>query len=241
MATSTPTPTSLARCYRCQLSVPPDSPACPNCRAGQSGTDRDLYEARLAWKEKEGWFKVGLVVTAILCLGVGVLLGRGIFNPSYSQASPVTSSVVSWSQVNNAFVEHLSSSVPQLGITNWVSGPTCEFREVSDQGLPVRQAQDSSCGIVIEIAPPARGDANHLWQTLDRGEREAMVGFLAAAYTRALQVGITSFNPERQGTPRLELRYRGHDAPLAIMENNGRISLFPSPFDDLSASSRERR
>ena len=223
-------------CYRCDGAMLPEQDVCPACEADQSKAAQTLHQERKRWEDQTEMWKVGVVFAALLMLAFGVVLGRWS-SPDPSVAGERTPTVrATWDQVNSAYVEQIEASLNQIQVRSWTPGPDCTFEYEQREGRQsrVRRPESPECGIILELNPPTSQDPLRLWQVLDAEEREAIMGLLGVTYTRALLAGGIPISPARSGHPRLELRYRGLESPLAIRELSGEIRIFSSPYDRMS-------
>lgn len=224
-----------ATCYHCSASLSADQASCPSCGASQSAEDRAVAEERRRWQEYTHLWRMAVLGTAILMFGLGIVVGRWLDAPSVDlDPGGDVSPQVSWDQVNATYVEQIDQSLDGLHLRSWTHGPECDFVQAGGGQEPgLRLPEDPTCGIVLEMEPPSQEDPVRLWEALSAEDREAVMGLLSVSYTRALVAGGLDINPGRRGHPRLEIRYRHLDDPLAIRDTGGTIHVYASPFDDV--------
>lgn len=177
--------------------------------------DAPTNQEQRSWKLLDRWeeFRTSRIVaraSALILGGVlGFLVGRHE-RPSHA-ATPRLPRYAVNTLFTTTLTEDFQKAGSPLGVTSWSWG------------------KDSS--LVLALSPPSASHPMVLWQALSARDRAGLTALIGTAYTRyLLQMGYP-VDVQRTGHPVVMIRYAWPEVLLALRAANGKIYVYPSPYD----------
>lgn len=210
-------PTEL--CYACNAALPRGASVCTGCGQSQDAEARAQYAATATERATRDRARQRLIGVGVACFVLGAGLGGWASSGSTATAPVVAvgrSGPMPREDVTDRFLRAIdrqfAKSNAPLHLTTWVPAAA---------GHPEN-------GVILEMEPPEHGVS--VWQSLNETDRQALMGFIGVAYTRALLTAGVDIDFPRSH-PIIGLRYRGTNAILAARLADGSIKVYPSPYD----------